>query len=84
MVTQPDTEVSILIVDDDAAIRDSLFEFIEMAGYRSFKASSSEEALELLKNRNFNVVVTDILLPGMDGLELTDVVKKISIRMWSS
>jgi len=76
MVVQTDSEISILIVDDEAAIRDSLLEFIEMAGYKSFKASTAEEALELLEKASINVVVTDILLPGMDGLELTDTVKK--------
>ncbi|MEW6673042.1 MAG: diguanylate cyclase [Thermodesulfobacteriota bacterium] len=69
-------EINILIVDDDAAIRDSLHEFISMAHYKSYKASSAEEALELLKRINMHVVITDIMLPGLDGLELTDLIKK--------
>jgi len=69
-------EINILIVDDDPAIRDSLHEFVSMADYKSYKASSAEEALELLKKRNINVVITDIMLPGLDGLELTDLIKK--------
>jgi len=69
-------EVSVLIVDDDPAIRDSLHEFISMADYKSYKASSAEEALELLKKLDVHVVITDILLPGLDGLELTDLIKK--------
>ena len=69
-------EVSILIVDDDPAIRDSLHEFISMADYKSYKASSAEEALELLKKLDVHVVITDIMLPGLDGLELTDLIKK--------
>lgn len=69
-------EINVLIVDDDAAIRDSLHEFISMAHYKSYKATSAEEALELLKKMKINVVITDIMLPGLDGLELTDLIKK--------
>lgn len=76
MSEQQDTVSSILIVDDDTAIRDSLNEFIKMANYKSYQAASAEEALDLLKSVNINVVITDIMLPGLDGLELTDLVKK--------
>ena len=69
-------EARILIVDDDAAIRDSMHEFVEMSGYRSSTADSAEAALEALKLDGADVVITDIMLPGMDGLELTDRIKK--------
>jgi diguanylate cyclase (GGDEF)-like protein len=69
-------DINVLIVDDDAAIRDSLHEFISGSSYKSYKASSAEEALELLKKISMNVVITDIMLPGLDGLELTDLIKK--------
>ncbi|MCP4747154.1 MAG: diguanylate cyclase [Desulfobacteraceae bacterium] len=69
-------EAHILIVDDDAAIRDSMHEFVEMSGYLSSTAASAEQALEALDNDNIDVVITDIMLPGMDGLELTDHIKK--------
>lgn len=71
-----ETSSHILVVDDDAAIRDSLSEFIEMANYCSHQASSAEEALDILKSNKINVVITDIMLPGLDGLELTDLIKK--------
>jgi two-component system, cell cycle response regulator len=66
----------ILIVDDDDAIRDAMSEFIEMAGYYSCTAASAEEALNLLESGSIDVVITDIMLPGIDGLELTDRIKK--------
>ena len=69
-------DTHILIVDDDAGIRDSMNDFIEMAGYKTSTASSAEEALELLKTNIINVVITDIMMPGMSGLELTDLIKK--------
>ena len=76
MNAQIKQDIHVLIVDDDIAIRDSLHEFLGMANFNSCKASSAEEALELLKTDSINVVITDILLPGMDGLELTDEIKK--------
>lgn len=76
MNEQLDTGNNILIVDDDAAIRESLNDFIKRADYQSFQAASAEEALAVLKTVNIHVVVTDIMLPGMDGLELTDLIKK--------
>ena len=67
----------ILIVDDDLSIRDAMHEFIEMSGYVSSVASSAEEALEVLSINSVEVVITDIMLPGMDGLALTDRIKRI-------
>ncbi len=67
---------NILIIDDDATIRKTMHEFIELAGFSVFTASSSEEALELLKTNNISVAIIDIVMPGMDGLELTGLIKK--------
>ncbi len=68
--------INILIVDDDATIRYLLHEFMRMQGYDSEMAGSAEEALEILKNHQFQVVISDIMLPGLDGLELTALIKK--------
>ncbi|MBU1398836.1 MAG: diguanylate cyclase [Proteobacteria bacterium] len=67
---------SILIVDDDPAIRTSMSDFIDLSGYKSLHAESGFNALELLKKHNIDVVITDIMMPGMNGLELTDLIKK--------
>ena len=69
-------ETNILIVDDEIGVRNSMHEFIEMAGYRSTIASSAEEAIDQLKKNNIQVVITDIMLPGMGGLELTKLIKR--------
>ena len=69
-------DTCILIVDDDAGIRDTMHEFIGMSGYEAMAAGSAEEALEILKTKQADVVISDISLPGMDGLELTDRIKK--------
>ncbi len=67
---------NILIVDDDLSIRNTMQEYIKNAGFASQTASTAEEALELIKNNKFAVVITDIRLPGMGGLELTKVIKQ--------
>ena len=66
----------ILIVDDDLSIRNAMHEFIELSGYDASVASSAEEALDVLAGNVIEVVITDIMLPGMDGLALTDRVKR--------
>ena len=66
----------VLIVDDDANIKDSMHEFIIRSGYGCITAASAEEAIELLKSNHVNVAITDIILPGKDGLELTDIMKQ--------
>ncbi|GEM_PF-158886 len=68
--------VHILIVDDDVTIRYLINEFVEMAGYRPAVAASAEEAVVLLEKHHFDVAISDIMLPGMDGLELTAFIKK--------
>ena len=69
-------DTRVLIVDDDAAIRKSMGDFIEFSGYKSLQAESGLKALELLKVNHVDVVITDIMMPGMNGLELTDLIKK--------
>jgi two-component system cell cycle response regulator len=66
----------ILIVDDDLSIRDAMHEFVKLSGYEASVASSAEEAIWILSDNTIEVVITDIMLPGMDGLELTDRIKR--------
>ena len=76
VVAQSKNEASVLIVDDEVGVRDSMQEFIEMAGFKPAIASSAEEAIELIRSNSIQVVITDIMLPGMGGLELTRLIKK--------
>ncbi|MCD6225236.1 MAG: diguanylate cyclase [Deltaproteobacteria bacterium] len=66
----------ILIVDDEANIREQISEYINLSGYHSSTAANAEEAISMLKNKQYDVVITDIKMPGMDGLALTDIIKK--------
>jgi len=60
---------NILIVDDEKQIRESLKGALEDEGYKAAVAGSGEACLEILKKHNFEVVLLDVWLPHMDGLE---------------
>jgi DNA-binding response OmpR family regulator len=59
----------ILVVDDDALMRRSLSLQLEQAGYRASTAASAEDALALIKRDQPDLILLDVGLPGMDGLE---------------
>jgi two-component system, NtrC family, response regulator HydG len=61
---------SILVVDDDAALREMVGELLDEQGYEVQVAASGEEALAQVANRDFSCVLTDLQMPGIDGLEL--------------
>src|SRR5436190_6306168 len=60
---------NVLIVDDESSIRESLQGVLEDEGYRIETAESGEVCLESLQQKRFDVVLLDIWLPGLDGLE---------------
>jgi DNA-binding NtrC family response regulator len=66
----------ILIVDDDKNSLSGLVRLLEREGYEASGAISAYEALALLDNQRFDVVLTDIKLPGMGGLSLLEEIKK--------
>lgn len=66
----------ILIVDDEPLIRKSLTEILRLEGYKVSMAASGNEALEKLKQDTVNIVISDIKMPGIDGIELLKVLKK--------
>jgi DNA-binding NtrC family response regulator len=59
----------ILIVDDDAGQRSLLDSFLKSQGFETVVASSGPEALELLKNETIAIMISDVRMPGMTGLE---------------
>ncbi len=69
----------ILVVDDEREIRRCLELSLEEKGYTVLAAESGEKALELLQQSPADVAIVDLLLPGIDGIELTK-----SIRQWST
>src|SRR5262249_61391062 len=60
----------VLIVDDDIGIRESAAMALEKVGHRTWQAPDAEDARQLLREQKFDVVVSDIYMPGENGLEL--------------
>ena len=70
-----DTSVRVLLVDDEPGIRHVLGALIRDFGYDVHTAESAREALEAFTANPFPIVVTDIRMPGMDGLALLERVR---------
>ncbi len=64
------TRKSILVVDDEAKLRKTLEEALTKAGYRVTSAGDGREATKALKQRDFDLVLTDVLMPERDGIEV--------------
>ena len=64
----------ILVVDDEPDVRDALKTFLRNHGYRVMVAQSGEEAVKLLAENNFDLIMLDVVLPGMSGLDVMDYV----------
>ncbi len=65
----------ILIVDDHEEMRDFLQDILTDQGYQATTATSAHDALDCLQRREFHLVITDIKMPGMDGVGLLDQIK---------
>ncbi len=68
----PESKPSILIVDDEQVVRDSLVHWFTEEGYRVEAAASAAEALARLAAGDLDLIIADIRMPGMDGLELLE------------
>jgi DNA-binding NtrC family response regulator len=69
---------TVLVVDDEMLIRDTLAEYLGQEGFAVVTCASGEEALERIREQRFDIVLCDMHLPGMDGLELLDRLQRLS------
>lgn len=69
-----------LLIDDDEYVRDSLRLFFESKKCCLRAVETAEEGLEVLSEESFDIVITDYMLPGMDGLEFCKRLRKINPR----
>jgi putative two-component system response regulator len=65
----------ILVIDDEVVIRELVLEILESAGHEVVGAESAEQALTLLDDEDFDLVVSDVIMPGLSGLELLEAVR---------
>ena len=68
-------KMQILLIDDDEWIRDALRIFFEEEGCRLVALETAEEGIEALQSQDYDIVIADYRLPGMDGLEFLSRIK---------
>ena len=66
----------VLIVDDEPDVAVALEEFLRIEGYEVYSTTSPIEALEMIKEQKYHIVLSDIMMPKMDGIELLTQVKR--------
>jgi DNA-binding NtrC family response regulator len=76
-MTTTTLEASILVVDDEFSVRDSLHNWFRKDGYQVHASENATDALRALQDHHFDVVLLDIKMPGMDGMELQSRIHQI-------
>lgn len=69
-------EMNVLLVDDDQWIRNSMRLFFEAEGCSLVALETAEEGIKALNKQNYDIIITDYILPGMDGLEFLKQIEK--------
>ncbi|MBO8165340.1 MAG: response regulator [Brevibacillus sp.] len=67
----------ILVVDDQYGIRILLYEVLGKEGYATFQAANGKQALEIVQKESPHLVILDMKIPGMDGIEILKHIKSI-------
>jgi CheY-like chemotaxis protein len=69
---------SILITDDDPACREALRDIVEPEGFRALLASSGEEAVDIVREEHVHLVLLDMHMPRLTGLETIELVRQVN------
>jgi DNA-binding response OmpR family regulator len=68
---------TVLVVDDNPDVREILSRNLERVGYRVIAASGGQECLDIVRSQPVDVILLDVMMPGMDGLTACEELKKI-------
>jgi DNA-binding NtrC family response regulator len=74
----PLTRDPILVVDDETSVREALKDWLEDAGYRAETTGDGENALRLIGEKNYSLLILDLKLPGRDGIEVLREARRLS------
>jgi CheY-like chemotaxis protein len=80
-MSSPGRGTRILLVDDNAVVRDMLVDLVSSLGYSAEAASGGVEALALFDRGRYDIVLTDLLMPGMSGWEVLAAVRQRDPQM---
>lgn len=81
VATRPSARYSILITDDDRASREAIRDIVEPEGYRAMLASSGEEALDIVREQSVHLVMLDMHMPTLTGLETIQLLRQINAML---
>jgi two-component system response regulator RegA len=76
MESSDEMKPDVLLVDDDVNFLKVLSQRLEVRGLKADTVTSGENALEKIKNKNYNIVVLDLVMPGMGGIDVLKNIKK--------
>ena len=76
MVTKPREDARVLVLDDEADIRFTLTRILQLEGYTATEAASGSEALNYLANAAFDLMILDMRMPGMSGVEVMECIEQ--------
>ncbi|MGA9235793.1 MAG: response regulator [Desulfobacterales bacterium] len=74
--TEPD-HMSVLVIDDEVAVNNNVRKILKKKGYRVDQATSKAEALEKIDQRDYRLVLLDLKMPGVKGLELLEAIRNV-------
>ena len=76
-----DLRKKVLVVDDDPNLRDVIVNFIRGHGYEGVEAAAGQAALDLLANTKVELIILDIMMPGMDGFATLDKIREMGCKV---
>ncbi len=74
---EPETPCQILVVDDDKEFREVLCGFLDSRNHETYQAASGDDALKIMQRLAPDIIFLDICMPGMNGLELSKIVRSL-------
>jgi DNA-binding response OmpR family regulator len=73
--------MNILLIDDEKDVRESVAQVLSRAGYRVETADDAELGLAMLEDNDFDLLITDIIMPGIDGVQAIKAVREKNKKM---
>lgn len=70
--------MNVLVIDDEKDIRDNIFSILKNKGYAPVTTDNVKDAEDLIRNKKWDVIISDIMIPHLGGFELVDLIKEVA------